>query len=314
MKKIDKIRQIAVMGFIFIGLSAGVYEKVTALPQHEGIGEGFMGDVKLSVSLDGERIDTINILEHSETAGISDPAFAELIPAIIESQDINVDNIGGATYTSIAIKEAIKDAAAKAGLEFEIIEVAKEETEVERGRGIEGIGDGYLDDVIVEVEKTGDKITNIWVTYHGDTESIANPAFEELVAAVLDKQNTDVDMVAGATWSSEGFVEAVENALESIKAREAWVTTTGTGDGYLDDVVVEVSRDGDRIVDIRVISHGDTESIAEPAFEELKESILEKQHTDVDMVGGATWTSEGYLEAVKSAMEAKTEEFKVASK
>lgn len=314
MKKIDKMRKIAVMAFIFIGLSAGAYEKITALPQHEGVGSGFMGDVKISVALDGDRIDSINVVDHSETEGISDPAFVELIPAIIENQDINVDNIAGATYTSVAIKEAVKDAAAKAGLEFKIIEVAKEEVEVEKGRGIEGTGDGYLDDIVVEVEKDGEEITNIWITYHGDTESIAKPAFEELITAIIENQHTEVDMVAGATWTSEGFIEAVEDALANIKSRESLLVTTGTGDGYLDDVVVEVARDGDKIVDIRVISHGDTESIAEPAFEELKKVILEKQDTDVDMVGGATWTSEGFIDAVKNAMEADTDEYRVASK
>ena len=312
MKKIDKIRKIAVMVFVFIGLSAGAYEKITALPQHEGVGSGFMGDVKISVALDGDRIDSINVVDHSETEGISDPAFAELIPAIIESQDINVDNIAGATYTSVAIKEAVKDAAAKAGLKFEIIEVAKEE--IEKGRGIEGIGDGYLDDIVVEVEKDGDEITNIWVTYHGDTESIAKPAFDELTASIIDNQHTEIDMVAGATWTSEGFIEAVEDALANIKSREKLLVTTGSGDGYLDDIVVEVARAGDKIVDIRVISHGDTESIAKPAFEELKEIILKNQSTDVDMIGGATWTSEGFLEAVKNAMEADTNEYRVASK
>lgn len=213
MKKIDKLRKVAVIGFIFIGLGAGIYEHTTALPQHEGTGSGFMGDVKLSVAIDGDRIDSINIVSHSETEGISDPAFAEVIPAIVEEQGLNVDNIAGATYTSEAIKEAVKDAAGKAGLKLEIAEAVVEEEAVETGRGVEGRGDGYLDDIIVEVEKDGDIITNIWVTYYGDTKTIAEPAFEELKEAIISSQNTDVDMVAGATWTSEGYVEAVKDAL-----------------------------------------------------------------------------------------------------
>lgn len=213
MKKIDKVRKAAVIGFIALGIGVGVYEGATALPQHEGVGSGFMGDVKLSVKMDGDKIDSINVLSHSETEGISDPAFAELIPAIIEEQHLNVDNIAGATYTSDAIKEAVKDAVAKAGIELEIAEVVVEEETVEKGRGIEGRGDGYLDDIVVEVERDGDEITDIWVTYHGDTEAIAEPAFEELKEAIISSQSTDVDMVAGATWTSEGYVEAVKDAL-----------------------------------------------------------------------------------------------------
>lgn len=213
MKKIDKVRKAAVIGFIALGIGVGVYEGATALPQHEGVGSGFMGDVKLSVKMDGDKIDSINVLSHSETEGISDPAFAELIPAIIEEQHLNVDNIAGATYTSDAIKEAVKDAVAKAGIELEIAEVVVEEETVEKGRGIEGRGDGYLDDIVVEVERDGDEITDIWVTYHGDTEAIAEPAFEELKEAIISSQSTDVDMVAGATWTSEGYIEAVKDAL-----------------------------------------------------------------------------------------------------
>ena len=216
MRKVDKIRKITVMSSVFIGIAIGIYEKATVLPQHEGTGAGFMGDVKISVAMDGSRIDTINVVSHSETEGISDPAFIQLIPAIIEKQDINVDNIAGATYTSMAIKEAVREAAAKAGLEFEITEIAEEDTgsDVKKPSGVEGTGEGYLDDIVVKVEKDGDKITNIWVTYHRDTEAIAKPAFEELTAAIIEHQHTDVDMIAGATWTSEGFIKAVKDALE----------------------------------------------------------------------------------------------------
>ena len=215
MRKIDKIREAAVIGFIVLGIGAGVYESATALPTHEGTGEGFMGDVKLSVAIDGERIESIDVVSHSETEGISDPAFAEMIPAIIKEQHLNMESVAGATYTSDAIKEAVRDAAAKGGIKLEIAEAVVEEDTVERGRGVEGKGDGYLDDIVVEVEKDGDEITDIWVTYHGDTKAIAEPAFEELKDAIISSQSTDVDMVAGATWTSEGYIEAVKSALSA---------------------------------------------------------------------------------------------------
>lgn len=301
-KTIDKIRKISVMGFICAGLGAGVFEHVTALPQYEGTGSGFAGDVTLSVAMDGNKIDAINIVGHSETEGISDPAFSEVIPAILGAQDLNVDDVAGATYTSTAIKEAVQEAAAKAGLDLEIVEAVKEEVAVETGRGVTGTGDGYLDDIVVEVEKEGDTIKNIWVISHGDTDAIATPAFEELTATIIQSQSTDVDMIAGATWTSEGFVEAVEDSLEKIDEMSGWITTTGTGDGYLDDINVEVSKSGDEIVDIKVVYHGDTDAIATPAFEELREAVLDSQSADVDMVAGATWTSEGFIEAVEEAL------------
>ena len=46
-----------------------------------------------------------------------------------------------------------------------------------------------------------------------DTAAIAEPAFDKLIEAVLSSQSLDVDMVSGATASSEGFLNAIRSAL-----------------------------------------------------------------------------------------------------
>lgn len=79
-------------------------------------------------------------------------------------------------------------------------------------------------------------------------------------------------------------------------------TTTGIGEGYNGDITVEVTRDGDKITAIEVVDHTDTPRIAKRAFENVKKSILETQSTDVDMVAGATYSSEGLVEAVEDAL------------
>ena len=217
MKTIDWARKRLVIAFICVGLGVGVYEHAATLPQHEGTGQGFVGDVNLLVTMDGDRIDSINVVSHSETEGISDPAFAEIIPSILKAQHLNIDDIAGATYTSRAIKEAVKEAVAKAGIELEILEVVKEEKSIERDGVVEGIGEGHKDKIVVKVERSGDRINNIRVISHGDTKSIAEPAFEKLTSLILESQSTDVDMVTGATGTSKGFIEAVDDALNEKK-------------------------------------------------------------------------------------------------
>lgn len=75
----------------------------------------------------------------------------------------------------------------------------------------------------------------------------------------------------------------------------------GTGLGYADDIKVEVTLDGDKMTAIKVLENSDTASIANPAIEKLTKAVLEAQSTEVDLISGATYTSEGFLEAVNTA-------------
>lgn len=79
-------------------------------------------------------------------------------------------------------------------------------------------------------------------------------------------------------------------------------TTTGTGEGYNGDIVVEVTRDGDTITAVEVVDHADTPRIARRAISTVTENIIEAQSADVDTVAGATYTSEGIIEATKEAL------------
>ena len=78
----------------------------------------------------------------------------------------------------------------------------------------EGIGFGYKDEIKVSVEKDGDKIISIKVLEIKDTKRIAEPAIEKLTSEIIAKQSVDVADVAGATYTSQGFKEAVADALK----------------------------------------------------------------------------------------------------
>ena len=78
----------------------------------------------------------------------------------------------------------------------------------------EGIGFGYKDEIKVSVEKDGDKIISIKVLEMKDTKRIAEPAIEKLTSEIIAKQSVDVDDVAGPTYTSQAFKEAVADALK----------------------------------------------------------------------------------------------------
>ncbi len=78
---------------------------------------------------------------------------------------------------------------------------------------------------------------------------------------------------------------------------------TGSGQGMNDEITVRVIYEEEMIKEIEVIEHSDTENVAEEAFIELTERIIEQQTVEVDTISGATASSEGYLEAVREALE-----------
>jgi fumarate reductase flavoprotein subunit len=72
---------------------------------------GFIGDIKVSVSFSEDKITKITIDEHNETIERNRVALAiKNIPdSILQSQSPEVDVVSGATFTSKAIKEAVKN-------------------------------------------------------------------------------------------------------------------------------------------------------------------------------------------------------------
>jgi len=72
--------------------------------------EGYGGEIKVEVEVKENEIIDINILEHQETKPIAEPAFEELKEAAITEQSPEVDTISGATDTSKAFKEALREA------------------------------------------------------------------------------------------------------------------------------------------------------------------------------------------------------------
>lgn len=119
--------EVAVKAITLLNIHFG-YEAPEAAPEapaaddtlaaNEYIGVGVSeigGEVKVKVTMDGDKIAKIDVLSHNETAGISDPAFKTLPDAIIAANSTQVDAVTGATKTSEALIAAVNDALSKVG-------------------------------------------------------------------------------------------------------------------------------------------------------------------------------------------------------
>ena len=84
--------------------------------EYIGEGEGFGGPIQVKVTVDGDKISKIEVLSHSETSGVSDPAFQTIPDAIIQAQSTDVELASGASFSSQGIIDAVKDALSQAGL------------------------------------------------------------------------------------------------------------------------------------------------------------------------------------------------------
>ena len=192
-----------------------------------------------------------------------------------------------------------------------------------------GSANGYGGKVTVNVTVSKKTMTAIdIVSAPGETDSFFNRA-KGVIDEMLTAQSTDVDVVSGATYSSNGIIGAVKNALfgpESNNATAAaanagnaagsapsvskvsesgtWKdgTYTGSGKGFGGTISVKVTVKDGKISAIDVTSaSGETASYFSKA-KGIIPKMISGQTTNVDAASGATYSSNGIITAVRNAL------------
>ena len=82
----------------------------------------------------------------------------------------------------------------------------------------EATATGFHDGLKIAVSVDAEKITGIDVVESSETESIGGAALPILIQEVLDSQSIAIDTVSGATLTSNGFIEALKDALTQAGA------------------------------------------------------------------------------------------------
>lgn len=81
-----------------------------------------------------------------------------------------------------------------------------------------GIGNGFRPGLEVQVSVADGDITEITVVSHNEIgPQFYQRAMELIPERIVEKQSTTIDAISGATYTSHGIAEAVENALNLEK-------------------------------------------------------------------------------------------------
>lgn len=107
----------------------------------------------------------------------------------------------------------------------------------------EGVAEGFHGNVTVEVTVTEDRIVSIEVD-EDETDGVGDVAIEQLIAQVIEQQSLNLDVVSGASFSSEGFLVALSLALEAAGADvEELKTREVDSSGVIDEAITSQTTD-----------------------------------------------------------------------
>ncbi len=176
------------------GYTPGVYE---------GTGAGRNGDIVVSVTFSETAIESIEVVSHTETAGIGDTPIERIPGEIVKYQSLAVDAVTGATLTSDGIVAAVADAVTKAGGDAEALKQVEIQQEVSDA----------------QVDKTADVI----ILGGGGAGMAAAVAAAEKGASVIVVEKTAA--LGGNTVRSGGYMNAATYTAQSNGMTEGQMET-----------------------------------------------------------------------------------------
>ena len=309
--------------------------------QKATMGELDLTKIKVAVTVKSHKITAVKVLSKSDDAAYFNRASAGIIKSVIDSQSLNVDVASGATYSSKGILAAIKnaltgeednskaaatDGAGGSGTAKKLGTV-KETGEYKDGT-YTGTGQGFRGTIKVSVTIKNGKIAAIKVLSKSDDASYFGKAKSGVIAAILKGQTTNVDVISGATYSSNGIIQAVKNALKKAaveksdkkeaeeddkKDTDSNLTTlsgeykngtyTGSGQGFGGNIVVQVVIEEGSIRKIDIIEAKGEDTAYLDQAKKIIHQMLNAQTWEVDTASGATYSSNGIREAVQNALK-----------
>lgn len=221
-----------------------------------------------------------------------------------------------------------------------------------------GTGSGFRGGTTkISVTIKNGKIANINTISSEDTPDFYQRAESSITSEIISAQSASVDTVSGATFSSQGIISAVKDALTQAAANAAADSTgsssssdsntsdsnssdnstsdnstsqlhdnsttastgtdtstvkkseykdgtyTGTGTGFRGGTTeVSITIKNGKIVSVSSVSSQDTPEFYQRAESTITDEIISSQSTSVDTVSGATFSSNGIINAVANAL------------
>ena len=200
---------------------------------YTGSGQGFNGPIRVRVTISKGSITNVEILSHSD----DNPYFGRaraVISKILGKPNKSVDTVSGATYSSRGILDAVRNALSKAGGSKNVDNKNKKPSNTNQAKkpnkkpekpskdnkiykqykdGVyEGVAEGFNGPIKVKVTIAKGSITKVEILSHKEDDPYFSKS-KGVISKMLGKPGKNVDTVSGATFSSKGIIDAINNAV-----------------------------------------------------------------------------------------------------
>lgn len=225
---------------------------------YTGSASGYHGQTSVQVTVVSGYMTGISIVSTGDDAEFINQAKSGVISEILSAQSVDVDTVTGATFSSRGIIDAVADALSGALKEDTGVTTIQQDASgatptpaltptptpvatptpsaaatTESAGTISladgtytGTGTGFRGETDVTVTVQNGTITAISIDSYRDDEQYFSRAKNTIISEILSAQSVDVDTVSGATYSSNGILEAVADALN-----QEYQTTQPSGSG-----------------------------------------------------------------------------------
>lgn len=99
------------------------------------------------------------------------------------------------------------------------------------------------------------------------------------------------------------LLTAAMNLLEQKQVLYKDGAYTGLGQGNHGQIKVEIITDKYKIKEIKILEQEETPGLCDIVYDKIPKSVLKANSPDVNVVSGASYTSQGLIDAIKDAVD-----------
>ncbi|MFJ7076548.1 FMN-binding protein [Streptomyces sp. NPDC098781] len=287
------------------------------------------GAVQVRLTLDNGKIIQAAAVQ-APKGGQSDQITANAVPklnqAALAAQSADIDAVSGATYTSAGYKKSLQSAIDKAKAS-----AGSQGSGAAQAATVTGaVAQTQYGPVQVRITVSGGKITKaeaVQTPKGGQSDQVTANAVPKLNQAAVTAGSADIDAVSGATYTSAGYKESLQSAIDKAKASagssqgsqesqgsgsqgsgaaQARTVTGGVSQTQYGPVQVRITVSGGKITKAEAVQTpkgGQSDQVTANAVPKLNQAAVAAGSADIDAVSGATYTSAGYKESLQSALD-----------
>ncbi|MDN0196116.1 FMN-binding protein [Streptomyces sp. S.PNR 29] len=281
------------------------------------------GAVQVRLTVSGGKITKAETVQ-APKGGRSDQITADAVPklnqAAVAAQSAEIDAVSGATYTSAGYKQSLQSALDKAQ--------AAGSGAAQGAQTVTGsVAQTQYGPVQVRITVSGGKITKaeaVQAPKGGRSDQITQNSVPKLNQAAVAAGNADIDAVSGATYTSAGYKQSLQSALDQVQAAGSGASqgsgnAQGSGDAQAARTVtgsvaqtqygpvqVRITVSGGKITKAEAVQApkgGRSDQITQNSVPKLNQAAVAAGNADIDAVSGATYTSAGYKQSLQSALD-----------